>query len=81
MYVLDINVKILISRVICVHIIVCLWTLSVSKQVRGEDADDPTNYLVVFGESEARYMVIEKNRRGLFRYFVAVKGTDMGQNG
>lgn len=28
------------------------------QQVRGDDADDPTTYLVAFGESEARYTVL-----------------------
>lgn len=26
-------------------------------QVRGDDADDPTTYLVTFGDTEAHYMV------------------------
>ncbi|KAL4583788.1 hypothetical protein LXL04_008372 [Taraxacum kok-saghyz] len=32
------------------------WVREYHWDVRGEDADDPTNYLVAFGESEARYM-------------------------
>ncbi|KAJ0950302.1 putative RNA polymerase II associated factor Paf1 [Helianthus annuus] len=32
------------------------WVREYHWDVRGEDADDPTNFLVVFGESEARYM-------------------------
>ncbi|GJT27003.1 protein PAF1 [Tanacetum coccineum] len=32
------------------------WVREYHWDVRGEDADDPTNFLVSFGESEARYM-------------------------
>ncbi|GJY16790.1 protein PAF1 [Tanacetum coccineum] len=32
------------------------WVREYHWDVRGEDADDPTNFLVAFGESEARYM-------------------------
>ncbi|CAH1422700.1 unnamed protein product [Lactuca virosa] len=32
------------------------WVREYHWDVRGEDADDPTNYLVAFDESEARYM-------------------------
>ncbi|PWA62880.1 RNA polymerase II associated factor Paf1 [Artemisia annua] len=32
------------------------WVREYHCDVRGEDADDPTNFLVAFGESEARYM-------------------------
>lgn len=33
------------------------FAIEMHRQVRGEDADDPTTYLVTFGESEARYAV------------------------
>lgn len=36
------------------------------KQVRGEDAHDPTNFLVAFDDSEARYMVIDMVRMDQF---------------
>ncbi|KAK1434168.1 hypothetical protein QVD17_11086 [Tagetes erecta] len=32
------------------------WVREYHWDVRGENADDPTNYLVAFGESEARYV-------------------------
>ncbi|KAI3737668.1 hypothetical protein L2E82_27678 [Cichorium intybus] len=32
------------------------WVREYHWDVRGEDVDDPTNFLVAFGESEARYM-------------------------
>lgn len=32
------------------------WVREYHWDVRGEDADDPTNYLVSFGESDARYV-------------------------
>lgn len=34
-----------------------IFTSCAHWQVRGDDADDPTTYVVAFGEREARYMV------------------------
>lgn len=37
----------------------CFWSFSLCmhQQVRGDVVDDPTTYLVAFGESEAHYVV------------------------
>nr|GEY09023.1 protein PAF1 homolog [Tanacetum cinerariifolium] len=33
-----------------------MWVLEYYWDVRGKNADDPANFLVAYGESEARYM-------------------------
>ena len=33
-----------------------------SQQVRGDDADDPTTYLVSFNKTDARYLVFHLNK-------------------
>ncbi|KAF3654431.1 Histidine-containing phosphotransfer protein 4 [Capsicum annuum] len=43
-----------------------LWVREYHWDVRGDDADDPTTYIVAFGETEAHYMMQEN--------FSAIKG-------
>lgn len=48
---LIVSFKRLLVQLFTYHILI------IASQVRGDDADDPTTYLLVFGDSEAKYLV------------------------
>lgn len=47
----------LVTFLYLVYLVLLILLAFAHWQVRGDDADDPTTYLVAFGETEAHYMV------------------------